>query len=251
MRVVGEPAVAMKEPAGEVGSGAHVYHLMRKNYKLKMRQVSELRGLSLPRETGRAARGRLGRGQGGGGSRAQWLTGRPRARQWFTLSCGILPMGFLFEFCLPFGIALLWSSLSHLAKINGETCCRLPPATSPLPAAQPRFRRRSRRCTRSYLHWLVHVEVRGARHHGLDGLSGRQSQLHPVHPGRRIPRALHQLHGQDALDPRHGCAFRPIPTPSAVAVCRRRCAEHSVILKTKRARFSHWNRRSRSSSRSR
>jgi len=41
-----------------------------------------------------------------------------KLRQWTTLSCGFIPTGFLFEFCLPFGIALLWGSLSHLAHIN-------------------------------------------------------------------------------------------------------------------------------------
>ena len=66
---------AEKPAAGDVATGTHVWHLMRKNYRLKM-------------------------------------------RQWFTMSFGFLPMGFVFEFCLPFGIALLWSSLSHLAKIN-------------------------------------------------------------------------------------------------------------------------------------
>ena len=41
-----------------------------------------------------------------------------KMRQWTKLSCVLLPMGFIFEFCLPFGIAGLWSALSHLAKIN-------------------------------------------------------------------------------------------------------------------------------------
>ena len=41
-----------------------------------------------------------------------------KMRQWTALSCGFIPTGFLCEFCLPFAIALLWGSLSHLAKIN-------------------------------------------------------------------------------------------------------------------------------------
>ncbi len=59
----------------QIGLWSKVWHLMRKNYLLKL-------------------------------------------RQWTALSCGFIPTGFVCEFCLPFGIALLWGSLSHLAKIN-------------------------------------------------------------------------------------------------------------------------------------
>lgn len=37
-----------------------------------------------------------------------------KLRAWTALSCGFIPVGFLFEFCLPFGLALVWGSLISL-----------------------------------------------------------------------------------------------------------------------------------------
>ena len=82
----------------------------------------------MPRADGPAPAPGPGAGAGGGGGADVTLQTRVKhlvrknyllkVRHWTALSCKCIPTGFLFEFCLPFLIALLWGSLSHLAKIQ-------------------------------------------------------------------------------------------------------------------------------------